>query len=136
MTTDKGCTSSPSIVVVTGNIDNGEKCLSDLLTKIPNGFTPGCNGANDYFDPAKYLSLSGSATVNFKSQISKALTLGLGVSTGRWGHIESGWQIGGGKRSMNSQAKPILINFAYDLPFYRTGLNLGQTAEINITFFL
>jgi hypothetical protein len=63
--------------------------------------------------------------------------LGLGVSTGRWIHFETGWQIGGGgKRSMNRGAKPILINFAYDLPFYRTGLNLGQTAEINLAFFL
>jgi type IX secretion system PorP/SprF family membrane protein len=77
-----------------------------------------------------------SATLNFKSQISKALLLGVGVSTGKWIHLESGWQIGSSKKSMNAAVKPILINFAYDLPFYSTGLSLGQTAEINITFFL
>jgi type IX secretion system PorP/SprF family membrane protein len=76
-----------------------------------------------------------SATFNFRTQLSKALTLGLGVSTSRWIHFEGGWQLGANP-SMNSSGKPITISFAYDLPFYPKGLNLGQTAEINLTFFL
>lgn len=77
-----------------------------------------------------------SATFNVRSQISNALLLGLGASTSRWIHLEAGYKVGGNKRSMSGLTKPILINFAYDLPIYRTGLNLGQTAEINITFCL
>jgi type IX secretion system PorP/SprF family membrane protein len=73
-----------------------------------------------------------SATFNFKSQISKSLTLGLGVSTGRWVHFEGGWQLG----DNSSSGKPLLLSFGYDLPFYKAGLNLGQTAEINLVFFL
>jgi type IX secretion system PorP/SprF family membrane protein len=77
-----------------------------------------------------------SATFNVKSQISKSLLLGLGVSSGKWIHLETGWQIGGTKKSMNATAKTILLNFAYDVPIGKTGLNLGQTAEVNLTFFL
>lgn len=72
-----------------------------------------------------------SATFNFKSQISQSLTLGLGVSTGRWVHFEGGWQL----RDNNGSEKPLQISFGYDLPFYKTGLNLGQTAEMNFVFF-
>ena len=76
-----------------------------------------------------------SATAHFKSQITEELTLGLGVSTSRWVHFEVAWQLGGDSRSMNA-SKPIFVSFNYDLPFYKSGLNLGQTVEINLLFYL
>ncbi|MDZ7878554.1 MAG: gliding motility-associated C-terminal domain-containing protein [Saprospiraceae bacterium] len=62
VTNSDGCVSPPSIVVVTCKKNTEEKCLDDLVNQIPNGFTPGGNGVNDYFDPAKYLGLAGCSS--------------------------------------------------------------------------
>lgn len=76
-----------------------------------------------------------SATFNMKYKFPESLSLGLGVSTGRWIHFEGGWQMGYSSNPY-STSKPIQLTFGYDFPFYKSGLNLGQTAEINLTFFL
>jgi gliding motility-associated-like protein len=55
---DKGCTSLTATVEVgCGSAD--EPCLGDLSNVIPDGFTPGGNGTNDFFDPQKYISVAG-----------------------------------------------------------------------------
>ena len=77
-----------------------------------------------------------SATINFRSQINKQLLLGIGLSTGQWLHLEAGWQLSGGNSRKQNGGKTRSINFAYDLPVYKTGFNLGQTAEVNLFFSL
>jgi gliding motility-associated-like protein len=67
VTNSDGCISTPSIVVITCKKDTVEKCLNDLVNQIPNGFTPGGNGVNDYFDPEKYLALGGCSS-NVKAE--------------------------------------------------------------------
>ena len=67
VTNNEGCTSSPSIVVITCKKTMEEKCLKDLVNQIPNGFTPGGNGVNDYFDPEKYIAIGGCSS-NVKAE--------------------------------------------------------------------
>jgi gliding motility-associated-like protein len=67
VTNSEGCISSPSIVVITCKKDTVEKCLNNLVNQIPNGFTPGGNGINDYFDPEKYIALGGCSS-NVKAE--------------------------------------------------------------------
>jgi type IX secretion system PorP/SprF family membrane protein len=87
-----------------------------------------------------YLSLFDSspvsATLKVKSQLNKALTVGAGLSTGKWLHLEGGWTLGTKKSYENYNASKLVIGFAYDLPIYKTGFSLGQTAEINLSFSL
>jgi CHU_C Type IX secretion signal domain len=67
VTNSDGCISSPSIVVITCKKDTVEKCLNNLVNEIPNGFTPGGNGVNDYFDPEKHLAPAGCSS-NVKAE--------------------------------------------------------------------
>jgi gliding motility-associated-like protein len=67
VTNSEGCISTPSIAVITCKKDTVEKCLNDLVNQIPNGFTPGGNGVNDDFDPAKYIALGGCSS-NVKAE--------------------------------------------------------------------
>lgn len=77
-----------------------------------------------------------SISAHFRSQLSKSLALGLGLSTGKWAHLESSWYLGKSKRGMNSANTETIIHFAYDLPFGKTTFQLGQSAEmgVNIIF--
>ena len=87
-----------------------------------------------------YLSLFDSspisATFKVRSQLNKTLTLGAGMSTGKWLHLEGSWTLGAKRNYDNNNSQYMTIGFAYDLPIYKTGFTLGQTAEINLLFSL
>jgi gliding motility-associated-like protein len=64
---DKGCTSPPTSIVISCKKDGSISCLDQLVNVIPNGFTPGGNGVNDYFDPEKYMDIGGCSS-NIKAK--------------------------------------------------------------------
>jgi type IX secretion system PorP/SprF family membrane protein len=75
-----------------------------------------------------------SATLNVKSQISKSIMVGAGISTGQWLHLEAGWALGGNQGGYGISDQSIRLQLSYDLPISKTGFNLGQTAELNFIF--
>jgi type IX secretion system PorP/SprF family membrane protein len=72
-----------------------------------------------------------SMNVNLRSKLTDRITIGGGLSTGRWAHLECGWSLTEGKKSMGISNTSVNINFAYDIPLAKTGFQLGQTAEVN-----
>ena len=72
-----------------------------------------------------------SATVSLKKRIAEEVTLGMGISSSKEIHFETGWAIREGKYWDDPSFQ---INIAYDLPLYQTGFNLGQTGEVNLVF--
>ena len=71
-----------------------------------------------------------SATLNVKSQINESVTLGAGISTGQWFHLQAGWALGNQQRGSMSGDQSMMLQLSYDLPISKTGFNLGQTAEL------